>query len=203
MIRTGYTIDSPRAERASGRTDVRNAMKAMLRCALLAPLAIGRIVRHRRRAVVPRATPRHLARSAAQLEAAGGTDRALSALMAQLLMASNLSDGSARRRAVAGEFRVRRGARGSHADAAWSEVKALHPPPAAWQMMKTRLDGRRRWGATFYRRKQAVIEAIQRLRARAMPAGNLETTQQQKVARVVSAAEPGSNAPLTSYTIFY
>jgi hypothetical protein len=83
-----------------------------------------------------------------------------------------------------------------------ASVKALTAVPQTLQMMNDKLDWTQALGDAFLARQQAVLDAIQRLRARADAAGNLETTPQQKVARVGAPPEPGSNAPPeTVYTI--
>jgi hypothetical protein len=58
---------------------------------------------------------------------------------------------------------------------------ALAPFPQVVQMMVQKLDWTTQLGQAFTNDKQSVFASIQRLRLKAQSAGNLETTQQQKV----------------------
>jgi hypothetical protein len=86
---------------------------------------------------------------------------------------------------------------------AWDpSVKGLTAIPQILQMMSDKLDWTQALGDAFLARQQSVLDAIQRLRTRADAAGNLDTTPQQKVARVGLPPEPGSSAPTeTVYAI--
>jgi Protein of unknown function (DUF3300) len=77
-------------------------------------------------------------------------------------------------------------------------VKALTALPQTLQMLNDKLDWTQQLGDAFLGQQRAVLDAAQRLRARAEAAGNLETTPQQKVARVAAPPEPGSDAPATT-----
>jgi Protein of unknown function (DUF3300) len=81
-------------------------------------------------------------------------------------------------------------------------VKSLTAVPQTLQMMNDKLDWTQQLGDAFLAQQQDVLAAIQRLRTRADAAGNLKTTEQQKVARVAAPPAPGSTAaPATVYTI--
>src|SRR5262245_59902973 len=73
-------------------------------------------------------------------------------------------------------------------------VKGLTALPQVLQMMSDRSDWTQLLGDTLLARQQDVLDAIQRLRARAVAAGNLQTTAEQKVARVAVPPDPGSSA---------
>jgi hypothetical protein len=81
-------------------------------------------------------------------------------------------------------------------------VKSLTAVPQTLQMMNDKLDWTQQLGDAFLAQQQDVLAAIQRLRTRADAAGNLKTTEQQKIARVAAPPAPGSTAaPATVYTI--
>jgi hypothetical protein len=81
-------------------------------------------------------------------------------------------------------------------------VKALTAVPQTLQMMNDKLDWTQQLGDVFLAQQQDVLDAAQRLRARADAAGNLKTTPQQKVAKVAAPPAAGSTAPPTTvYTI--
>jgi uncharacterized protein DUF3300 len=86
---------------------------------------------------------------------------------------------------------------------AWDpSVKSLTAVPPTLQMMNEKPDWTRQLGDAFLAQQQDLLAAIQRLRTRADAAGNLNTTEQQKVARVAAPPAPGSTAaPATVYTI--
>jgi hypothetical protein len=86
---------------------------------------------------------------------------------------------------------------------AWdASVRGLTALPLILQMMSDKREWTQALGDAFLARPQAVLDAIQRLRVRAEVAGNLQSTPQQKVARVAAPPEPGSTAPPgTVYTI--
>jgi hypothetical protein len=82
-------------------------------------------------------------------------------------------------------------------------VKALTAVPQTLQMMNDRLSWTQDLGDAFLAQQTNVLDAVQRLRARADSAGNLKSTQQQTVRRVnrpanVSAA---GGAPAYAYEI--
>jgi hypothetical protein len=78
-------------------------------------------------------------------------------------------------------------------------VKALTAVPQTLQMMNDKLDWTRDLGDAFLAQQADVLDAVQRLRQRADDAGNLKTTEQQ---RVVKTAAPAGGAPSTTvYTI--
>ena len=87
---------------------------------------------------------------------------------------------------------------------AWDpSVKALTAVPETLQMMNDQLKWTQDLGDAFLAQQSDVLDAVQRLRARADAAGNLKSTSQQTVRRVnrpanVSAA---SGAPATAYEI--
>ena len=87
---------------------------------------------------------------------------------------------------------------------AWDpSVKALTAVPQTLQMMNDQLKWTQDLGDAFLAQQTDVLDAVQRLRARADAAGNLKSTSQQTVRRVnrpanVSAA---SGAPATAYEI--
>lgn len=60
-------------------------------------------------------------------------------------------------------------------------VKALVPVPQTLAMMNDKLDWTQRLGDAFLAQQGDVLDAVQRLRARADSAGTLKTTPQQKV----------------------
>jgi Protein of unknown function (DUF3300)/Chaperone of endosialidase len=71
-------------------------------------------------------------------------------------------------------------------------VEALTAVPQTLQMMNDKLDWTRDLGDTFLAQQADVLDAVQRLRQRADNAGNLKTTEQQ---RVVMTAAPAGAAP--------
>jgi hypothetical protein len=92
-------------------------------------------------------------------------------------------------------------------------VKALTVVPQTLQMMNDKLDWTQDLGDTFLAQQADMLDAVQRLRQRANNAGNLNTTEQQRVvkmtvpaggappAEAAPAAETSSAAPATVYTI--
>jgi hypothetical protein len=82
-------------------------------------------------------------------------------------------------------------------------VKALTAVPQTLAMMNDQLSWTQNLGDAFLAQQAEVLDAVQRLRARADAAGNLKSSPQQTVTRTnrpanVSAA---SGAPATAYTI--
>src|SRR5262249_31168103 len=90
---------------------------------------------------------------------------------------------------------------------AWDpSVKALTAVPQTLQMMNDKLDWTRQLGDAFLAQQSGVLDAVQRLRERADKAGNLKTTEHQKVTKTAAAPArapqrpqpPGSSAPAAS-----
>ena len=88
-------------------------------------------------------------------------------------------------------------------------VKALTAVPQTLQMMNDKLDWTRDLGDAFLAQQSDVLVAVQRLRERADNAGNLKTTEQQRVVKTAApAGEPppaetpaAAKTPATVYTI--
>jgi len=81
-------------------------------------------------------------------------------------------------------------------------VKALTALPQVVLMMGDKPDWTQQLGDAFLAQQADVLAAIQRLRERAEAAGSLETTPQQKIAKVAAPPPPGSSAPpATVYAI--
>jgi hypothetical protein len=76
-------------------------------------------------------------------------------------------------------------------------VKALTAVPQTLQMMNDKLDWTHDLGDAFLAQQADVLQAVQRLRQRADDAGNLKTTEQQKVIKTAraEAAPPSAGAP--------
>jgi hypothetical protein len=83
-------------------------------------------------------------------------------------------------------------------------VKALTSVPQTLQMMNDKLEWTRDLGDAFLAQQQGVLDAVQRLRARADTSGYLKSTQQQTVtitANPDAGASQASSAPANIYTI--
>jgi hypothetical protein len=82
-------------------------------------------------------------------------------------------------------------------------VKALTAVPQTLQMMNDQLKWTQDLGDAFLAQQTDVLDAVQRLRARADAAGNLKSTPQQRVTRTNRPASvPATGgAPATAYTI--
>lgn len=80
-------------------------------------------------------------------------------------------------------------------------VKALAAVPQTLAMMNDQLKWTQDLGDAFLAQQADVLDAVQRLRARADAAGNLKTTPQQKVTRANRPAGSPAGAPATAYTI--
>jgi hypothetical protein len=87
-------------------------------------------------------------------------------------------------------------------------VKALTAVPQTLQMMNDKLDWTRDLGDAFLAQQSDVLVAVQRLRERADNAGNLKTTEQQRVVKTAAPAgepppveTPAAGTPATVYTI--
>lgn len=78
-------------------------------------------------------------------------------------------------------------------------VKALTAVPQTLQMMNDKLDWTQQLGDAFLAQQTDVLDAVQRLRERADNAGNLKTTEQQKVTKTsVARPAPRDQAPRSS-----
>lgn len=75
-----------------------------------------------------------------------------------------------------------------------ASVKALAPFPDVLEMMSRKLDWTRRVGDAFLAQQADVMDTVQRLRMRAHDAGNLKSTEQQKVIveREIIRVEPAN-----------
>jgi hypothetical protein len=116
-------------------------------------------------------------------------------LLAQILMASTypLEVVEAERWSQASSDLGREAREEALQKEAWDpSVKGLTAIPQTLQMMSDQPEWTQALGDAFLARQQAVLDAIQRLRARADALGNLETTPQQKVSRVAAPPSPGS-----------
>jgi hypothetical protein len=81
-------------------------------------------------------------------------------------------------------------------------VKALTAVPQTLQMMNDKLEWTQDLGDAFLAQQADVLDAVQRLRARADAAGNLKTTAQQRVTKTSRAAgEITAAAPANVYAI--
>jgi len=76
-------------------------------------------------------------------------------------------------------------------------VKALTAVPQTLQMMNDKLDWTHDLGDAFLAQQADVVQAVQRLRQRADDAGNLKTTEQQKIIKTAraEAAPPSVGTP--------
>jgi hypothetical protein len=83
---------------------------------------------------------------------------------------------------------------------AWDpSVKALTTVPQTLQMMSDKLDWTQQLGDAFLAQQQDVLDAVQKLRAQAEAAGNLQSTPQQLVtteAPVVGSASASGRPPI-------
>src|SRR6516165_1108623 len=73
-------------------------------------------------------------------------------------------------------------------------VKALTAVPQTLQMMNDKLDWTQELGDAFLAQQADVLQAVQRLRQRADDAGNLKTTEQQKIIKTARAEAAPSRA---------
>jgi len=88
-------------------------------------------------------------------------------------------------------------------------VKALTALPQTLQLMSDKLDWTQQLGDAFLAQQKDVLDAVQRLRARADAAGNLKSTNQQKVTKTEAPrpatprgrAGPPPATPSATYTI--
>ena len=117
------------------------------------------------------------------------------ALLSQILMASTypLEVVAAARWAEANSGVTGKALEDAMQKQSWDpSVKALTAVPQTLQMMNDKLDWTRDLGDAFLAQQADVLDAMQRLRQRADNAGNLKTTEQQ---RVVKTAAPAGGAP--------
>jgi hypothetical protein len=84
-----------------------------------------------------------------------------------------------------------------------ASVKALTAVPQTLQMMNDKLEWTQQLGDAFLAQQADVLDAVQRLRARADANGELKSTPEQKVTKTARAAglAPLPGAPTTIYTI--
>jgi hypothetical protein len=80
-------------------------------------------------------------------------------------------------------------------------VKALTAVPLTLEMMNDKLDWTQRLGDALLAQQAELLDAIQRLRTRADAAGNLQTTPQQKVAKVAAPPASGAGPTQTIYLV--
>ncbi len=80
-------------------------------------------------------------------------------------------------------------------------VKALTAVPQTLAMMNDQLKWTQDLGDAFLAQQTDILDAVQRLRARADASGNLKTTPQQKVMRTSRPAGSPSSAPAQAYVI--
>ena len=71
-------------------------------------------------------------------------------------------------------------------------VRALTAVPETLQMMSDKLDWTQQLGDAFLGQQEDLLAAVQRLRQRAEAAGNLRTTEQQKVSTVATPTAAGT-----------
>ena len=74
-------------------------------------------------------------------------------------------------------------------------VKALTAVPQTLQMMNAKLDWTQQLGDAFLAQQQDVLAAVQKLRAQAQAAGNLQSTPQQVVTTEAPAAGAAASGP--------
>ncbi len=78
----------------------------------------------------------------------------------------------------------------------WDDsVKSLVTFPQVLDMMDTKLDWTQKLGDAFLAQQKELMEAVQRLRARAQAAGNLKSTPEQTVTVEPAAAAPPPAVP--------
>jgi hypothetical protein len=122
------------------------------------------------------------------------------ALVSQILMASTypLEVVAAARWVQANPRVSRKALEDAMQKQSWDpSVKALTAVPQTLQMMNDKLDWTRDLGDAFLAQQADVLQAVQRLRQRADDAGNLKTTEQQKVIKTAraEAAPPSAGTP--------
>src|SRR3974390_922191 len=123
------------------------------------------------------------------------------ALLSQILMASTypLEAGAAGRWVQANPGVTGKALEDAMEKQPWDpSVKALTAVPQTLQMMNDKLDWTRDLGDAFLAQQSGVLDAVQRLRQRADNAGNLKTTEQQRVVKTAATAggaPPAETAP--------
>jgi hypothetical protein len=80
-------------------------------------------------------------------------------------------------------------------------VKALTAVPQTLQMMNDKLDWTQQLGDAFLAQQQEVLAAVQKLRAEAQAAGNLQTTPQQVVTAAPAPADAAASGNGQAITI--
>src|SRR4051794_10956951 len=82
-----------------------------------------------------------------------------------------------------------------------ASVKALTAVPQTLELMNDKLDWMQDLGEAFLAQQSDVMDAVQRLRARADQNGQLQTGPKQKVTKSASLAAPSGAAPQPIYII--
>jgi uncharacterized protein DUF3300/endosialidase-like protein len=128
------------------------------------------------------------------------------ALLSQILMASTypLEVVAAARWSQANPPVTGEALQAAMAQQPWdASVKALTAVPQTLQMMNDKLEWTQQLGDAFLAQQADVLDAVQRLRARADANGELKSTPEQKVTKTARAAglAPPPGAPTTIYTI--
>jgi hypothetical protein len=128
------------------------------------------------------------------------------ALLSQILMASTypLEVVAAARWSQANPTVTGGALQNAMAQQPWDpSVKALTAVPQTLQMMNDKLDWTQQLGDAFLAQQAEVLDAVQRLRARADANGQLKSTAEQKVTKTPRAAgqAPSPGAPVTVYAI--
>jgi hypothetical protein len=81
-------------------------------------------------------------------------------------------------------------------DQTWDDsVKSLVAFPQVLDLMNNKLDWTQKLGDAFLAQQKELLDAVQRLRARAQAEGNLKSTPEQKVTVEVVAAAPAQSQP--------
>ena len=128
------------------------------------------------------------------------------ALLSQILMAATypLEVVAAGRWSQANPSVTGEALQNAMAEQPWDpSVKALTAVPQSLQMMNDKLDWTQQLGDAFLARQSDVLDAVQRLRARADANGQLKSTQEQKVTKTSRPAgqQPSATAPASVYVI--
>jgi hypothetical protein len=82
-------------------------------------------------------------------------------------------------------------------------VKALTSVPQTLEMMNGKIDWTQQLGDAFLAQQKDVLDAVQRLRARADAAGHLKTSEQQKVTRTPRPVQAGQGGSAATPSIAY
>jgi hypothetical protein len=128
------------------------------------------------------------------------------ALLSQILMASTypLEVVAAARWSQANPTVTGEALQNTMAQQPWDpSVKALTAVPQTLQMMNDKLDWTQQLGDAFLAQQREVLDAVQRLRARADANGQLKSTPEQRVTKTPRAAgqAASSEAPANVYAI--